>query len=110
MEELLVNYHWPGNVRELKNVIERAIILESKETILAEHLPAEIRSGQISGEDSSDFELKIPPTGISLDRLEENLLKQALSLSGHNQTRAAKLLGLGRDALRYRMKKTGLLK
>ncbi len=109
-EDLLSSYPWPGNVRELKNVIERAIILESEEIILAEHLPAEIRKGQISRENSPEEQIKIPSTGILLDKLEEGLLKQALALSGNNQTRAAKLLGLGRDALRYRMKKTGLLK
>ena len=108
-QKLLVDYHWPGNVRELKNVIERAIILESDELILAEHLPSEIRGDQISREISQEIEFNFPSGGILLDKLEASLLKHALSMSENNQTKAARLLGLGRDALRYRMKKTGLL-
>ena len=108
-QKLLVDYHWPGNVRELKNVIERAIILESDELILAEHLPSEIRGDQISREISQEIEFNFPSGGMSLDKLEASLLKRALSMSENNQTKAARLLGLGRDALRYRMKKTGLL-
>ncbi len=108
-QKLLVDYHWPGNVRELKNVIERVIILESDELILAEHLPSEIRGDQISREISQEIEFNFPSGGILLDKLEASLLKHALSMSENNQTKAARLLGLGRDALRYRMKKTGLL-
>jgi len=108
-ERLLMKYHWPGNVRELKNMIERAIILESEDMILPEHLPAELRNGTGSVKGPREYHVGIPPDGISLDKLEENLLRKALSMAGDNQTRAAKLLGLGRDALRYRMKKTGLL-
>ena len=106
---LLVDYRWPGNVRELKNVIERVIILESDELILAEHLPAELKNGPVSRKGSEAFGIRIPEEGISLENLEESLLSQALSLSENNQTKAARLLGLGRDALRYRMKKFGML-
>jgi two-component system response regulator AtoC len=108
-QELLMNYDWPGNVRELKNVIERAIILESEEIILPEHLPAELRNGMASERDKRAFQLKIPPHGLSIEKLEESLLRQALMMTGKNQTKAAKLLGLGRDALRYRMRKIGML-
>ena len=108
-EQLLMKYHWPGNVRELKNMIERAIILESEDMILPEHLPAELRNGTGSVKGPREYHVSIPPDGISLDGLEEHLLRQALSMAGDNQTRAAKLLGLGRDALRYRMKKIGML-
>jgi transcriptional regulator with PAS, ATPase and Fis domain len=96
-------------VRELNNVIERAMILESAEVILHDHLPVEIRNGQKYRERSPKFAIQLPPGGISIDKLEESLLKQALSMAGNNQTRAAKLLGIGRDALRYRIKKIGLL-
>ena len=106
---LLITYHWPGNVRELNNVIERAMILENAEVILHDHLPVEIRNGQKYWERSPKFAIQLPPGGISIDKLEESLLKQALSMAGNNQTRAAKLLGIGRDALRYRIKKIGLL-
>ncbi|HEB29850.1 MAG TPA: sigma-54-dependent Fis family transcriptional regulator [Spirochaetes bacterium] len=107
--DLLIDYPWPGNVRELKNIVERAIILESDEEILAEHLPHEIRNKQILIEKTPDIQIDFPDNGISLEGLEANLLKKALDMSKNNQTKAAKLLGLGRDALRYRMKKIGLL-
>ena len=107
--DLLIDYHWPGNVRELKNIVERAIILESDEEILAEHLPVEIRTGQSITDRIQDIGIDFPKSGISLEDLEASLVKKALELSGNNQTKAAKLLGLGRDALRYRLKKMGLL-
>ena len=110
--QLLVDYRWPGNVRELKNVIERIIILESEELILAEHLPQEIRNTHASHQRlySRELGIKIPPEGISLDKIEEGLVKQALTMSENNQTHAARLLGVGRDALRYKMKKIGMLR
>ena len=108
-KQLLMNYSWPGNVRELKNMIERAIILESDDMILPEHLPAELRNGSRQGRDPREFDIKMPREGISLEKLEENLLRQALAMTGDNQSKAAELLGLGRDALRYRMKKVGML-
>jgi DNA-binding NtrC family response regulator len=107
--ELLTNYNWPGNVRELRNVIERAIILESEEIILPEHLPIEITMETSPEESPGGFELKLPAGGISIETLEDNLVRQALAMASNNQTRAAKLLGMSRDALRYRMKKMGLV-
>ncbi len=108
-QRLIVDYRWPGNVRELQNVIERVIILESDDLILPEHLPAELRNAHRPSSAPQDLQIKLPSSGISLERLEEDLLRQALSLAEGNQTEAARLLGLGRDALRYRMKKTGIL-
>ncbi len=106
-EELLLRYDWPGNVRELRNVMERAMILGEGDTILVDHLPVEIL-----GEAPKPAELeliKIPPKGISLEKLEETLVRQALRLTRGNQTKAAKLLDISRDALRYRMQKFGIL-
>jgi DNA-binding NtrC family response regulator len=94
VEDFLKNYNWPGNVRELKNVMERAMILVEGDTLLMEHLPIEI--------------LRIPPGGISMEKVEEALVRQALKMTNGNQTKAAKLLDISRDALRYRMQKFGL--
>jgi transcriptional regulator with PAS, ATPase and Fis domain len=105
---MMMDYHWPGNVRELKNVIERAIILESEEMILPEHLPPEIISPEESLHGDEDA-IKLPKKGVSLNDVEKDLIKQALETARGNQVRAAKLLGLSRDTLRYRMKKYGLL-
>ncbi len=108
VEDFLGNYNWPGNVRELKNVIERAMILVEEDTLLMEHLPIEIL-GQASKQGGAIEGIRIPPEGISMEKVEEALVKQALKMTNGNQTRAAKLLDISRDALRYRMQKFGLL-
>jgi two-component system, NtrC family, response regulator AtoC len=107
-ERLLVQYDWPGNVRELRNVIERAMILEEEAGELRpDHLPPDI--GLLTASvlaDTSAFTL--PRTGIVLERVERDFVRQALELTQGNQTRAARLLGITRDELRYRVKKFGL--
>jgi DNA-binding NtrC family response regulator len=105
-EKLLVKYDWPGNIRELRNVIERAIILETGETIQVESLPGEIRGKTTPFEKGIlPYDFEIPESGISLLDLEKSLIKQALQKANYNQTRAAQLLGVSRDSLRYKKKK-----
>jgi len=108
VEDFLRNYGWPGNARELKNVIERAMILGDGDTLLMEHLPMEIL-GQASRQGGVIDGIRMPLEGISLEKVEEALVKQALKMTNGNQTKAAKLLDISRDALRYRMQKIGLL-
>lgn len=108
VEDFLMEYHWPGNVRELRNVVERAMILCDGDTLLMGHLPLEIL-GEPSRENGELKGIEIPPQGLSIEKVEESLVKQALKLTRGNQTKAAKLLGLSRDALRYRMQKFGIL-
>ena len=102
-------YDWPGNVRELRNVIERALILEDTEKITTEYLPggllapAHVALSATNAESSTRFVL--PHEGISLDEAELSFVRQAIERSGGNQTRAAELLGISRDQLRYRLKK-----
>jgi len=102
-------YDWPGNVRELRNVIERALILEDANEITTEYLPggllAPARVAQSSIERSNETRFVLPEHGISLDEAELSFVKQAIQRSGGNQTRAAELLGISRDQLRYRLKK-----
>ncbi len=107
-EALLINYPWYGNARELRNVIERICILENTDVIYPEHIPSEIvdYAGIIT--DRSVFSM--PQEGLSLKNVERDLIVQALQKVNGNQTRAAKLLGITRDALRYKMQKFGLLK
>ena len=108
-EKAFKAYGWPGNIRELRNVIERAMILENEEYILPEHLPVELLS---SGKDIGvglGGAIKIPPGGLDIEQVEKDLIKQALDQTKWNQTRAAKLLNISRDALRYRMQKFGFL-
>jgi len=108
VEDFLRNYNWPGNVRELKNVIERAMILGEGDILLMEHLPIEIL-GQASKQGGMIEGIRIPPEGISMEKVEEALVRQALKMTNGNQTKAAKLLDISRDALRYRMQKFGIV-
>ncbi len=104
--KMLERYAWPGNVREVRNVIERAVILEEGAEILPEHLPDELRLGSRLVDLSPGF--KLPPGGVDLEDLERDLIGQALEQTQGNKTRAAGLLGLTRDTLRYRLEKYGL--
>ena len=103
--KLLVHYDWPGNVRELRNVIERAMLLGNAPVIYSDYLPSEIRDGKPVSPVGTFERFPIPPGGLSLHELEDGLIRRALELSSGNKTRAAKLLGISRDALRYRLKK-----
>ena len=107
-ELLLRNYAWPGNVRELRNAMERAVLLGNGETITADNLSGEIALGPIKKDEEPLF-LEMPESGLSLSNLESQLVKQALELAQGNQVRAARLLGISRDAFRNRLKKFGLL-
>lgn len=95
-------YSWPGNVRELKNVIERAMILSAKTAIGVEDLSL---SRSVPAHPSSVIEGKT----LNLGETEKVLIERALERSGENQSKAARLLGISRDTLRYRMKKHELL-
>ena len=108
--ELLQAYPWPGNVRELRNVIERVIILEADELIEAEHLPAEIRYGRgASGSGGAGSPFILPEEGVDLEAVERSLLIQAMERTDNNQSAAARLLGISRYALRYRLEKYSLM-
>jgi two-component system, NtrC family, response regulator AtoC len=102
---LMLAYGWPGNARELRNVIERAALLTTGDEILPVHLPAEI---QAAG--PSPASLSADPGGavMPLADAERRLIEEALAATGRNQMRAARMLGITRDTLRYRMKKHGL--
>jgi two-component system response regulator AtoC len=103
---MLERYAWPGNVRELKNVIERAVILEERGEIRPDDLPDEIKPGGRALDLEPGF--RLPAGGIDLESLERDLIRQALEQARGNKTRAAALLGLSRDTLRYRLEKYGL--
>lgn len=100
----LYNHSWPGNIRELKNVLERAFIICDEGWIEPEHLPPELLNASLNSSHIASS-WKLPAHGISLKELEKDLIRQALQESGGNQVKAAKLLGISRDTLRYRLKK-----
>jgi DNA-binding NtrC family response regulator len=101
--KLLMDFHWPGNVRELENIIERGVTLSSGSTL-----------------DSADIHLDAPPArsgtgsaaalpdGMTLDQWEEEAIREALRRANGNKSRAARALGLSRNALRYRLSKMGV--
>jgi DNA-binding NtrC family response regulator len=103
-------YDWPGNVRELKNAIERAVILEDGNELTTGYLPSQLTAAAAAaapaGEPGRGFTL--PQGGVSLERVEESLVRQAMDMAGGNQTHAARLLDISRDALRYKLKKFGI--
>ncbi|HOC43456.1 MAG TPA: sigma-54 dependent transcriptional regulator [Thermoanaerobaculales bacterium] len=105
-ENRLLGYSWPGNVRELRNAVERAMILERGRTISASGLVLEGIGSEpepVAGRGGGTPE-GIVPLGV----LEVEMLRRALAAAGNNQTRAAELLGISRDQLRYRLKKLNL--
>jgi DNA-binding NtrC family response regulator len=102
--EFLRGYRWPGNIRELRNAVERAMLLADGDWLGPEHFP--MNAGGRSG--SQGFEL--PEEGVSLEAVERDLVVQALRRTGWNHTKAAALLGLNRDQIRYRIEKFGLEK
>jgi two-component system, NtrC family, response regulator AtoC len=115
VREAFLHYSWPGNVRELRNVIERVLILEDSEFISTKYLPRGVahddaREARLAGQAGKATEggtFRLPSTGLSLDVVEMSLVRQAIERSHGNQTRAAELLGISRDQLRYRLKKLG---
>lgn len=101
--ERLVCYEWPGNVRELRNLCERMLVLFSGRVVAPENLPAELR-----GPSSGKGLFRLPAGGIRLDHVESDFIRQALELTRGNRSQAARLLGLSRDTLLYRIKKHAL--
>lgn len=104
---LFKNYRWTGNVRELRNVIERASILEDSVQVTTVHLPADLIGGSVSLAGGGSSGIALPPNGIPLETVEFELAKQAMARTGGNLTRAAQLLDISRDQLRYKLKKSG---
>ncbi|HET9554625.1 MAG TPA: sigma-54 dependent transcriptional regulator [Anaeromyxobacteraceae bacterium] len=106
--ELLKGYHWPGNIRELRNVVERAFILHAgADEIRPEHLSPELRRAAAA----RPKERPVPTVdaqGLVLDDVERKLIAEAMERASGNQSKAARLLGVSRDTLRYRLKKHGM--
>lgn len=112
VRQAFINYNWPGNVRELRSTIERAVLLSEGEKLNPKYIRLEEESGnsEIKLEKSDNrIILEIPIEDVSLTKIEEKVIKEALSLNDWNQTRTAEMLGITREVLRYRMKKMGLL-
>ena len=117
-ERIILEYDWPGNIRQLKNLFERIILLESGETVEARHVQltgGRIAAGALTSLDAIQGILsggEIPREGLQLERLMEDIEKalivRASEVCAWNQTKAAEILGIKRDKLRYRIKLYGL--
>jgi DNA-binding NtrC family response regulator len=105
--KLLMDFHWPGNVRELENIIERATALSTGTVIDTVDIRLDISPPRpatpLAGE-STPF----PPEGMTLEQFEDEIIREALRRAGGNKSQAARLLGLSRNALRYRLSKLGV--
>jgi len=135
--ECLKEHDWPGNVRELRNVIQRAIVFHSPDTLTSEHIEIEhlpevhsltpthgestqslanqenitvgVKEPNVRTAQSDASPFALPDRGVCLDTVEKSLLTQALEKSRNNQTKAAQLLGISRHTLRYRLEKHGIM-
>ncbi len=103
--KVLREYSWPGNIRELRNLCERMCILLSGQSIEPENLPHEFTACQPAPSESVFI---LPERGIDLDELEADMIHQALARTDGNRSKSARLLGLSRDTLLYRIKKHGI--
>jgi two-component system response regulator AtoC len=112
VRQVFLNYNWPGNVRELRSTIERAVLLSEGEKLNPRYTQLKEETGDVEikvEKYDNSLILEIPIEDISLTKIEEKVIKEALSLNDWNQTRTADMLGVTREVLRYRMKKMGLL-
>lgn len=99
-KKILCEYSWKGNIRELENIIERMVILCEDNIITQSIIPSEVKNSSIL-----DNNMVLPTTGINLEEVEKEFIIQALQRTDYNQTKAAKLLGITRHTLLYRMEK-----
>jgi DNA-binding NtrC family response regulator len=97
-------YEWPGNAREIRNLLERLLLLYDDNPLGPQLLTREFQDRG----DASDRLVVLPPQGVDLEEIERDLIRQALERTDGNKTGAARLLGLSRDTLRYRLEKYGI--
>jgi DNA-binding NtrC family response regulator len=105
--EKLMAYHWPGNVRELENVIERSLVMANGTQLDASDIKLESAPRPRSHAAGSG-EPSFLPDGLTLDQYEQEIIKEALRRADGNKSQAARLLGLTRNALRYRLTQMGM--
>jgi two-component system response regulator AtoC len=110
-EQAIAQYAWPGNVRELANTIERVVLFSDNNPVRVEDLglpTAAAGGGSVAVVPSGDIQIDFPDSGLSLEAVERALIVRALEKAAGNQSAAARLLGISRDTLRYRLQKFAL--
>src|SRR5712672_3264481 len=103
----LMGYHWPGNIRQLENSVERAVALSSGRLIDINDIHLDTIQGKTAAAASSSGD-QFLPEGMTLEQWEDNMIREALRRANGNKSQAARLLGLSRNALRYRLSKLGV--
>ncbi|MGB7129740.1 MAG: sigma-54 dependent transcriptional regulator [Candidatus Sulfotelmatobacter sp.] len=101
--QILLNYYWPGNVRELQNIIERGCALAKGTVLEVSDIHLDVRPSKAANGASGFL-----PEGMTLERWEDEMIQEALRRANGNKSQAARLLGLSRNALRYRLSKIGI--
>ena len=101
--QIMVNYHWPGNVRELQNIVERACALSKGTMLDAADIRLDTRAPKAANGPTGFL-----PDGMTLEQWEDEMVQEALRRANGNKSQAARLLGLSRNALRYRLSKIGI--
>ena len=102
-----MDYHWPGNVRELENIMERAVALASGPVLDARRTFIWIRAAEPAKRPLTPRNSFLPE-GMTLEQWEDEMIREALRRANGNKSQAARLLGLSRNALRYRLSKLGV--
>jgi DNA-binding NtrC family response regulator len=105
--DALMEYHWPGNIRQLENSVERAVALSSGRMIDEKDIHLDSRQSK-SAVAASSSAGQFLPEGMTLEQWEDNMIREALRRANGNKSQAARLLGLSRNALRYRLGKLGV--
>lgn len=106
--KLLENQYWKGNVRELRNAMERAVLMLEGDVLKESHLTFLKFGKEDSPVSEGKFSLTVPNEGIKIDTVVKDLILKTLEITKGNQVRAAKVLGLSRSKLRYRMEQLGI--
>jgi two-component system NtrC family response regulator len=106
--EILKAYNWKGNIRELRNVMERVMLLADEEELTDAHFAFLMDSKDTIETNEDKFILQLPPKGIKIDVVLKALILKTLKITNGNQVKAAKVLGLSRSKLRYRMEQLGI--
>src|ERR1700730_18587809 len=101
--QILMDYHWPGNVRELQNIMERASAWAAGPLLEASDIHIDSRGGK-----TADFPSSLLPEGMTLEQWEDEMIRESLRRAHGNKSQAARMLGLSRNALRYRLSKIGI--
>ncbi len=104
-QRVLMDFHWPGNVRELENIIERGVALSSGDMLDAADVRLDLSPARgVPAATGNIF----PPEGVTLEQFEDGIIQEALRRAAGNKSQAARLLGISRNALRYRLAKIGV--